>query len=171
MSEFKEFKWKSDGLRNLIFPLRPFVPMETLDGVHIDESDKEAGSPKVGDMIYRDPINHDNQRLMTKKYVEERLYSTGKTLDNTYFKEAKKKFFNIKVFGKGDLFQLICKTSSKNQDWKSTRAMDVGNGVVVQVSTQQCGQFAEAITYVPNVEIAIDENGNKYLKPQQAKLP
>ena len=87
-----------------------------------------------------------------------------KTLDNTNVSEAKAQVSDIKVFGNGDLFQLICKASSKEQGWmKSTKAMDTGNGCVVQVTTQQGNQVAEALTFVPTVKILEDENGNKYL--------
>lgn len=89
---------------------------------------------------------------------------TKKTLDNTNIKEAQTKVNDIQVFGNGDLFQLICKASSKEQGWmKSTKAMFTGNGVIVQVTTQQGDNIAEALTFVPNVNIKTDDNGNKYI--------
>lgn len=88
----------------------------------------------------------------------------GKTLDNTNVAEAKAKVSDIKVFGNGDLFQLIAKASSKQQGWmKSTKAMETPKGCVVQVTTQQGDNVAEALTFVPDVSIKVDENGNKYL--------
>lgn len=87
-----------------------------------------------------------------------------KTLDNTNVAEAKAKVSDIKVFGNGDLFQLIAKASSKEQGWmKSTKAMETPKGCVVQVTTQQGNNVAEALTFVPDVSIKVDENGNKYL--------
>ena len=87
-----------------------------------------------------------------------------KTLDNTNVAEAKAKVSDIKVFGNGDLFQLIAKASSKEQGWmKSTKAMETPKGCVVQVTTQQGDNVAEALTFVPDVFIKVDENGNKYL--------
>jgi len=94
-----------------------------------------------------------------------------KTLDITEVKGAKANISDLKVFGNGDLFQLICKASSQEQGWmKSTKAMELpgGGGCVVQVTTQQRnpdGSYAvaEAITYVPHVTIRTDENQNKYL--------
>jgi len=45
---------------------------------------------------------------------------------------------DLAVFGDGDTFKLICKSSSQQGGWiKSTRAMQVGSQVVIQVSTQQ----------------------------------
>jgi hypothetical protein len=87
-----------------------------------------------------------------------------KTLDNTNVAEAKAKVSDIKVFGNGDLFQLIAKASSKEQGWmKSTKAMETPKGCVVQVTTQQGDNVAEALTFVPDVSIKVDKNGNKYL--------
>lgn len=63
----------------------------------------------------------------------------------------------VVTFGDPDSFQLICKAQSKS--WmKSTKAMDIGGGCLVQVSTQtrnKDGGFAiaEALTYVPSVSI------------------
>lgn len=90
-----------------------------------------------------------------------------KTLDITEVKGAKANISDLKVFGNGDLFQLICKASSNEQGWmKSTKAMDTGVGVVVQVTTQQRNpdgsySVAEALTFVPSVTIIEDSNGNK----------
>lgn len=48
---------------------------------------------------------------------------------------------------------------------KSTKAMQLGEiGVLVQVSTQQGGNIAEAVTFVPGASISTDENGNKIIK-------
>ena len=93
----------------------------------------------------------------------------NKTLDNTNVAEAKAKISDIKVFGNGDLFSLICKASSESQGWmKSTKAMQTPNGCVVQVTTQQKNidgtySLAEALTFVPGVCIETDNNGNKCL--------
>lgn len=92
-----------------------------------------------------------------------------KTLDNTSVSDAKSKISDIKVFGNGDLFQLICKASSNEQGWmKSTKAMQTPHGCVVQVTTQQKNidgtySIAEALTFVPGVEIKKDQEGNKFL--------
>ena len=63
------------------------------------------------------------------------------------------------TWGESDCFKLISKFSSEAAGiMKSTKAMDVGNGCIVQVTTQQRnpdGTFAvaEALTYVPGVTI------------------
>ena len=54
--------------RVLIAELRPYVLGEALDRVSITAADKEAGSPKLGDMIARNPKNHDDQWLVAAKY-------------------------------------------------------------------------------------------------------
>ena len=81
--------------------------------------------------------------------------SKEKTLHNSDASGASINVPDLQVFGNGDLFQLLCKASSKEEGWmKSTKAMEIsGVGCVVQVTTQQWDQVAEAITFVPGVKI------------------
>ena len=66
MSEFKQFR------RKQIAELRPFKEGEQLsERVSISQADKDAGSPKVGDMIARNPKKHDDQWLVAKQYFED----------------------------------------------------------------------------------------------------
>ena len=63
--QFQEYR------RSQIAELRPYVPGEELsDRVSISAPDREAGSPKAGDMIARNPVNHDDQWLVAKAYFE-----------------------------------------------------------------------------------------------------
>lgn len=57
--------------RKQIAELRPYIPGETLDHVSISTPDKEAGSPKAGDMIARNPKNHADQWLVARTYFED----------------------------------------------------------------------------------------------------
>jgi len=54
--------------RKQIAELRPYVPGENMEGISISEADKLAGSPKLGDMIARNPKNHDDQWLVAAQY-------------------------------------------------------------------------------------------------------
>jgi hypothetical protein len=54
--------------RKQIAELRPYVEGEQLDGVSISASDRVAGSPKLGDMIARNPKNHADQWLVAAAY-------------------------------------------------------------------------------------------------------
>ena len=83
-----------------------------------------------------------------------------KTLHNSDVNEARKNVSDLKVFGNGDSFRLICKASSESEGWmKSTKAMWIpGLGCLVQVTTQQRnpdGSYAvaEALTFVPGARI------------------
>ncbi len=93
-----------------------------------------------------------------------------KTLHNTDISGARENVKDIKVVGNGDMFQLLCKASSENEGWmKSTKAMEVAGGCVVQVTTQQRNPdgsyaIAEALTYVPNVVITNDVNNGRKLR-------
>jgi hypothetical protein len=88
-----------------------------------------------------------------------------KTLNNSTVKQAKDQVSDLEVVGDGDMFKLLCKASSKAEGWmKSTKAMEIpGMGCLVQVTTQQGDQVAEAVTYVPGVRIVADENGGRKL--------
>lgn len=78
-----------------------------------------------------------------------------KTLVNTDADGAEKNVPDIGKFGDPDRWQLICKAWSKSEDWmKSTKAMEIqGLGVLVQVSTQQGHNVAEALTFLPGARI------------------
>ena len=54
--------------RKQIAELRPYVAGESMDGVSISGPDKEAGSPKAGDMIARNPKNHHDKWLVAAQY-------------------------------------------------------------------------------------------------------
>ena len=92
-----------------------------------------------------------------------------KTLHNTDVSGVRENVKDIKVVGNGDMFRLLCKASSENEGWmKSTKACEVPGGCIVQVTTQQRnpdGSYAvaEALTFVPGVEIASDENNGRKL--------
>ena len=83
-----------------------------------------------------------------------------KTLHNTDKENTTENVSDIKVFGSGDTFKLLCKASSEEEGWmKSTKAMEIhGVGCVVQVTTQQGDNIAEALTFVRGV--AIEETLN-----------
>lgn len=70
MSEFKQYR------RKQIAELRPYQAGEILsERVSVSQADKEAGSPKIGDMIARNPKNHEDQWLVAKQYFEDNFES------------------------------------------------------------------------------------------------
>jgi hypothetical protein len=63
MSEFKQYR------RKQIAELRPYEPGEQFTfPISISNADAEAGSPKAGDMIARNPANHNDQWLVAAEY-------------------------------------------------------------------------------------------------------
>ena len=92
-----------------------------------------------------------------------------KTLHNSNISGAHKNVKDLKVVGNGDSFKLLFKASSEEEGWmKSTKAMFVGNGCIVQVTTQQRNpdgsySIAEALTFVPGVYIEEDVNSGRTL--------
>ena len=82
------------------------------------------------------------------------MSQSAKDLGITNVQEAKDKIKDLKVYGDGDTWVLLCKASSVKEDWmKSTKVMNVPGGCVVQVTTQEQSHIAEAVTYVPGVHI------------------
>lgn len=65
MSDFKQYRRKE------LAELRPYELDENLDGVSISSEDIKAGSPKLGDMIARNPKNHDDKWLVAAKYFQD----------------------------------------------------------------------------------------------------
>jgi hypothetical protein len=62
MSEFKQYRRKRNA------ELRPYVQGENMDGISVSDADAKAGSPKAGDMIARNPENHEDQWLVAAQY-------------------------------------------------------------------------------------------------------
>lgn len=95
-----------------------------------------------------------------------------KTLDNTNIKEAKANDESLQIYGDGDMWQLLCKVSSKKERWiKSTKALQTPHGCLVQVTSQQVNKdgssaLAEALTFVPGVKVQKDKasGGAKLIK-------
>lgn len=94
-----------------------------------------------------------------------------KTLHNSDVSGARKNVKDIVVVGNGDMFRLLCKASSQAQGWmKSTKAMQVESGCLVQITTQQRnpdGSYAvaEALSFIPGVMIIEDVNNGRKLVP------
>jgi hypothetical protein len=65
MTEFKQYR------RKQIAEIRPFVLGEDISHVSVSAVDYEAGSPKAGDMIARNPKNHNDQWLVAAQYFSD----------------------------------------------------------------------------------------------------
>jgi len=65
MSTYKEYTRKN------IAEMRPYKKGDQLIGVSISDADKKNGSPKAGDMIARNPKNHNDKWLVAKKYFKD----------------------------------------------------------------------------------------------------
>lgn len=78
MEDFKEYR------RKQIAELRPVtqndielykaddtIPASFQFAVSISDADRKNGSPKIGDMIARNPKNHRDQWLVAKQYFED----------------------------------------------------------------------------------------------------
>ena len=59
--------------RTNIAEMRPFTvdDMDLHESISVSQADLENGSPKAGDMIARNPLNHNDQWLVAKDYFNE----------------------------------------------------------------------------------------------------
>lgn len=62
MTEFKQYR------RKQIAELREYQVDENMTGISVSAEDTYNGSPKVGDMIARNPKNHADQWLVAAQY-------------------------------------------------------------------------------------------------------
>ncbi len=160
-------------VKTAIQPMTEWNENLLMKGVSISEEDKKAGSPKEGDMIAYNPSNPDDMLLIAKDFFEAnyKAYDRGseakvKSLHNTDTNPDKSNVDDLIIWGR-ERFKLIAKASSENEGWmKSTKAMDVGTGCIVQVTTQQRNldgsyAIAEALTYVPGVTIKTTRGEDK----------
>jgi hypothetical protein len=77
-----------------------------------------------------------------------------RSMNNTSEASAKRAADDLQLFGNTDAWVLICKASSQSQGWmRSTKAMDLPKGVLVQVSSIQGKEIAEAVVYVPGQSV------------------
>lgn len=67
---FKQYRRKELG------ELRPYVRGENMTNISISGPDREAGSPKAGDMIARNPADHNDKWLVAKAYFEANFDTT-----------------------------------------------------------------------------------------------
>lgn len=65
MSIYKQYT------RTNIAEMRPYKKGEKLSKVSISDADNQNGSPKNGDMIARNPKNHNDKWLVAKKYFKD----------------------------------------------------------------------------------------------------
>ena len=71
MSQFKQYQ------RTAIAEMRPVTALEAKDthaelfNISVSQADINAGSPKLGDMIARNPKDHLDQWLVAKQYFQD----------------------------------------------------------------------------------------------------
>lgn len=67
--------------RTNIAQMRPYHEGDDTEGISISDVDRKNGSPKVGDMIARNPSNHEDQWLVAKEYFVENFEAVEENED------------------------------------------------------------------------------------------
>ena len=62
MTKYKQYR------RTQVAEMRPYQHGDDLNGISISDADHNAGSPKLGDMIARNPKNRADKWLVAAKY-------------------------------------------------------------------------------------------------------
>ena len=62
MDRFKKYR------KTQIGEMRPYIQGESMENISITPEDFRSDSPKLGDMIARDPNNHKDQWLVSEKF-------------------------------------------------------------------------------------------------------
>lgn len=82
------YKWKKYK-RTGIAEMRPLDRHEILTGklpmgVSVSDEDKENGSPKAGDMIARNPDNHNDQWLVAEEYFNNNFRELDESITDDF---------------------------------------------------------------------------------------
>ena len=64
---WKQYKRKG------VSEMRPYIDGENISLVSVSEADRKNGSPRKGDMIARNPKDHNDLRLVAEKYFNDNL--------------------------------------------------------------------------------------------------
>lgn len=51
--------------------MREYIDGEPMDGITVADEDRRGGSPRKGDMIARNPNNHNDKWLVSEKYFND----------------------------------------------------------------------------------------------------
>jgi hypothetical protein len=65
MNQFKHYRKKQ------VAEMRPYVAGEDMTDINVTPTDAANGSPKEGDMVARNTVDHSDQWLVSAKFFEE----------------------------------------------------------------------------------------------------
>lgn len=83
---------------------------------------------------------------------------SGRRLSRT--RDAAMDAGDVQYHGTPGTWRLVFKAWSDEEGWmKSTKAMAIDAGVLVQVSTQQGGSVAEALDFIPGARLTDNPDG------------
>lgn len=122
-------------------------------------------------MIFHKPIVRFADAIRNRLYKAQSVALEGNHLGKVMIvctEDVQSREEDLQKFGNPDQFRLMFKAQTK--DWmKSTKAMNVPGGCLVQMSTdrkQKNGSWvsAETSTFLPNAHVAPDADGNFTIK-------
>jgi len=145
---------------NKIYPIEPMLPSVKVSDGFLRSNPLDRPGYYVD---YLDGSVGFNPKENFEKIATPAIPINQKTLHNSDVSATKENVPDVVIYGDVDMFQLICKASSKKEGWiKSTKAMHIpGLGCLIQVSTQQGDNVAEALAFIPGGSIFDIDDNNK----------
>ncbi len=162
--------WLTEALRTGGIPGIPAAPTATLADFVVDRFAATEERPYNFIMIRpKTPFGANNNgpsdedlKAAATRFAEAKGLKGGKALDNTNAEDAKATTSDIVVYGDPNMWELVCKASSRSQGWmKSTKKMKVQGGYLFQVTTEFRNEdgdvvgCAEALTFVPMQSVGV----------------
>lgn len=111
MEELVKFK---NYQRTAIAEMTPWKKGMDMEGISISDADLADGSPKKGDMIARNPDNHDDKRLVAKKYFKANFKSLSGSPD---FPDSTVDTYDTRT-QEGNLYAFIRDAITNGSIWK-----------------------------------------------------
>ena len=118
MTDFQQYR------RKQIAELRPWQAGDDMSRISISAPDKEAGSPKSGDMIARNPKNHDDQWLVAAAYFADNFEPKTAKFSQAALLLAAKKLRRLRI---EDIFEVAI-----DRFWDAPGGNDLGVKAVVE---------------------------------------
>ncbi len=107
--------------RRQIAELREWVPGDDLTNVSISGPDRDNGSPKAGDMIARNPKNHEDQWLVSAAYFADNFapFVPSPFEPGEYIEVRVRRFFSA---DEADAVPAVTIAGPADQDWSAAIA-------------------------------------------------
>ena len=136
--------------------MTPWVEGFDMKDVSVSKEDAGAKSPKEGDMIARNPKNHEDRWLVAKKYFEDNL-ELAKTMIKVGKTDKSAGSADIPpasvIFGDESMYKLLHEERTDGHYQKTEASLIDCAGCMVRTSIKDSRGVSTSILWVPGVRI------------------